>query len=146
MTPQQYQRILELYEQTVGKNKSDQERFLETACPDDATVLARLRDMLEVADNSPEHADFPAIGQSIRLVAAEVSRNAAAGNSSTAPLAGARLGKYELIDLIGEGGMGAVYRARQDHPRRIVAIKIIRTALASPGTDAQIRARSRNAR
>lgn len=131
MTPQQYQRILELYEQTIGKNKSDREQFLKTACADDAAVLARIRDMLEVEDNSPEHADFSAIGQSIRLVAAEVSRNAA-GNPSAAPLAGARLGKYELLDLIGEGGMGAVYRARQDHPRRIVAIKIIRTALASP--------------
>ena len=34
--------------------------------------------------------------------------------------------------LIGEGGMGAVYEAEQDHPRRTVALKIIKPGMASP--------------
>ncbi len=44
---------------------------------------------------------------------------------------GSVLGTYELIELIGEGGMGAVYRARDSRLGREVAIKVIRPQLAS---------------
>ncbi|MBK8097794.1 MAG: serine/threonine protein kinase [Planctomycetes bacterium] len=41
---------------------------------------------------------------------------------------------YRLLDLIGEGGMGVVYRAEQEHPRRIVALKLVRPGFATPRT------------
>jgi serine/threonine protein kinase/tetratricopeptide (TPR) repeat protein len=44
---------------------------------------------------------------------------------------GRRIGPYHLLELIGEGGFGTVYRARQEHPiRRDVALKVIK-----PGMD-----------
>src|SRR5271165_2017570 len=42
-----------------------------------------------------------------------------------------RIGRYRIIRLLGEGGMGAVYEAEQDQPRRRVALKVIKTAWAS---------------
>jgi serine/threonine protein kinase/tetratricopeptide (TPR) repeat protein len=41
-----------------------------------------------------------------------------------------RFGRYRALRLIGEGGMGSVYEAEQDHPRRCVAIKVVK-----PGMD-----------
>jgi serine/threonine protein kinase len=45
--------------------------------------------------------------------------------------AGARLGPYEVIALIGEGGMGQVYRATDTNLKRAVAIKVLPPAFAS---------------
>jgi WD40 repeat protein/serine/threonine protein kinase len=42
------------------------------------------------------------------------------------------IGRYQILRLIGEGGMGAVYEAEQEHPRRKVALKIIKHGMASP--------------
>src|SRR6185295_9095016 len=42
-----------------------------------------------------------------------------------------RIGRYRILERIGEGGMGVVYAAEQDNPRRTVALKVIRPAFAS---------------
>ncbi len=43
-----------------------------------------------------------------------------------------RLGHYEVLEVIGQGGMGTVYEAEQDSPRRTVALKVVRPGFASP--------------
>ncbi|MBX3403107.1 MAG: protein kinase [Phycisphaeraceae bacterium] len=45
---------------------------------------------------------------------------------------GTVVGGYTLERVLGEGGMGVVYVARQDRPRRTVALKVIRPALTTP--------------
>jgi serine/threonine protein kinase len=44
---------------------------------------------------------------------------------------GSKLGPYEIQSLIGAGGMGEVYRARDTRLQRVVAIKILPQSLAS---------------
>lgn len=43
-----------------------------------------------------------------------------------------RLGNYRVLSVLGEGGMGVVYLAEQERPRRTVALKVIRPGLLTP--------------
>src|SRR5262249_51981295 len=60
------------------------------------------------------------------------------------PVLPPRIGHYRILRLLGEGGMGTVYEAEQDNPRRTVALKVIQPGLISPallrrfGQEAQI--------
>ena len=68
----------------------------------------------------------------------DVERTLTINGSSPAPTPSTtdrkftRIGSYRIIRLLGEGGTGAVYEAEQDQPRRKVAIKVLKTAFASP--------------
>ncbi len=68
-------------------------------------------------------------GTSTSGSAATVAHGTASGTEHPLP---ASIGRYRIIRLLGEGGMGAVYEAEQDQPRRLVALKVIRAAWASP--------------
>src|SRR5215216_211475 len=46
--------------------------------------------------------------------------------------AGFRLGRYELLSLMGAGGMGKVFRARDTRLDRVVALKVLASEIASP--------------
>ncbi|MEM7305013.1 MAG: SUMF1/EgtB/PvdO family nonheme iron enzyme [Planctomycetota bacterium] len=82
----------------------------ETADP---VIRERVRRLLELADDPPSRLDGPVLSSALV-------------ESAAMPEA---IGPYAVRGLVGVGAMGAVYRAEQRHPRRAVAVKILRRAL-----------------
>ena len=68
---------------------------------------------------------------------------AGALSADAAAAEGARVGPYRLVSLLGEGGMGRVYRARRDDGAfdQTVAVKLVRRSLALAGADVAARLR-----
>ncbi len=76
-------------------------------------------------------------------LAASRIKHALAGSQADGFRVGAQVGQYKLLEPIGSGGMGAVYRAEHVRMNRMVAFKVLRPDLRqSPATSATFRTRS----
>lgn len=97
-----------------------------TENPDYAEEIESLWATAMVAEQLAKSSEDPVIGPLL-------VQNEAVSPYPTPVGNGTRIGPFELISEIGRGGMGIVYKARQTHPERIVAVKmLLRGDLSSP--------------
>jgi serine/threonine protein kinase/WD40 repeat protein len=109
--------FLEALERTSAEDRS---AFLDAACRDDRHLRDEVEALLSAHEDSCELLDAPA-----RVLSGFESEWS--GSS-----AGAVFGSYRLLEQIGDGGMGVVWKAEQTHPvRRTVALKIIKPGMDS---------------
>src|SRR4051812_31230059 len=69
--------------------------------------------------------------ENLRLASALRHRQPSADESAVNDFVPEKIGPYRILRKLGEGGMGTVYEAEQDSPRRVVAVKILRQGLVS---------------
>ena len=103
--------------------------YLQSAC-EDPDLRSEVISLLEADEDSRDFLDSPL---SCRESDDEPTRTLGGpvGHDEALPV-GQKVGPYEILGLLGEGGMGRVYRARRSdgHFDREVAVKVIRDGLA----------------
>ncbi len=105
-----------------------------TTCLDDATVQGIIEHCLGDAAlaEAKIHVDECPHCRELVSAAALASVRTEPADANATPLAARdRIGRYELIEQLGAGSMGVVYRARDPQLNREIAIKVLHTAVAS---------------
>lgn len=127
MTETPYEREQRIYDESLEFQSGPQrQEFLESACAGDEMLLDSLRQLLD----SDDDADALFANGSQTLIQLVSSMPVVNNPSGLNPAIGTKIGPYEIIELIGEGGCGSVFVAEQKQPfRRRVALKIIRIGM-----------------
>jgi len=110
MRHRNWPRVEELYHAALEKPPAEREAFLADVCGPDEALRREVRSLLGYEREADRLMEQPA---------------ASAVMQRLAVVRGTRLGPYEVGGLIGSGGMGEVYRARDTRLGRDVAIKVL---------------------
>ena len=122
-----------LFEEVVDLPPDARAARLDERCGDDAALRTAVDELIaadESADRLSEVVEA-AVAEEADSAGREAARHAAAAAVPLDVLTGRRIGRYRVLRLLGAGGMGAVYEAEQDEPRRTVALKTARFGLTS---------------
>src|SRR5215831_6250819 len=114
-------------------------RFLRQACGNDESLLREVESLLAYRTKADSFIEEPAVefaAHALRQDDARIARttetNFAGRISDGSAWKPASIGHYRILRVLGEGGMGVVYEAEQEQPRRTVALKVIRPGMTSP--------------
>lgn len=114
MSDDRHRQAKELFWEALELPAQDQDAFVEKACAGDDALRAEVQAMLAADRNQDDFLATP--------IAEQIA---------DAPPAIDHLGQFKLLDIVGSGGMATVYRAEQQSPRRMVAVKLMARSLAT---------------
>jgi tRNA A-37 threonylcarbamoyl transferase component Bud32/tetratricopeptide (TPR) repeat protein len=119
----QWMRVKTIAGEALELAPPDRDAFIREACGGDEALRGEvLRIVRADAAAGPKFLDPPSVAITVPKDRPEHDAGA---------LVGKRIGRYRIKRLIGVGGMGAVYEAMQEQPRRTVAMKVMRAGIAS---------------
>ena len=107
MRPERWRRVTETFHAALARDPGDRDRFITNACAGDPALRREVAGLLAAHHAGGAFGDIAMCGQAPPLES------------------GTSLGPYVIDRLLGAGGMGEVYKARDTRLDRTVAIKIL---------------------
>ena len=114
MTPERWQEVSRIYYDALARDSHERASFLRETCQDEA-LRQEVESLLAQPASTENFLVEPAVAMAPELM----------DDPAEPTLTGRRLGVYQILGLLGVGGMGEVYRARDTRLGRDVAVKVL---------------------
>jgi serine/threonine protein kinase/Tol biopolymer transport system component len=115
MNPERWQQIDEVFQAAVELEPAQRAAFLDKACTSDQLLRSKVETMLAADDRGWDLVEQPALEIAAPLLS----------DDQPQLTGGEHVGHYEIISLIGRGGMGEVYLAKDAKLNRRIALKLL---------------------
>src|SRR5262245_23918384 len=115
MTPERWRHIERLYHAALERDTDEQAAFLAEACDGDDSLRGEVESLLRCDTRAERFMKLPALEVAARLCAEDRVQS----------MTGRQIGPYQILSLLGAGGMGEVYLALDTRRGRNVAVKLL---------------------
>ena len=135
VTPERYQQLKRVFSEVCELSPAARTDYLDRVCSDDSELRSEVEALLTHDDKTlPMNQRFSAaaaLGLGRMDAGVVEGSSAAVGLPDSVATTPERVGGYRIVRQIGRGGMGVVFEAEQENPRRPIALKVIRPGVAS---------------
>ena len=120
MTPERWRKVEQIYHSTLEREESQRSSFLKEACAGDEVLRREVESLLARKDQAENFTEGPSMEAAAKGLA----------EGQPQSLVGRQIGSYQILSLLGAGGMGEVYRAEDTRLGRAVAVKVLPEEMA----------------